>query len=276
MNKLRKRKTYDELINDLNNQPTIRYPKREGKNMLNNFIISNLIFNNENIDEKIIEQKQNIIKTDQFTQTPHTKGIQTDILNKETQKNFKPEHYDVYPHLYYKIDAMSKYMPNNKKIINKNNAFAGIISTDDKNKYDSIVQTSSYIPSSLKQKSDNINQTVRYMLKTFESPIQTPVQTPIPTPPESPTPTPSEESIPPIDEGNPPRPGLIDWLVSLTLPNPPASISSKPSVPSASPPPSSPSESPPPSEIELTEQQIRERSRSRDSIKSDKNGKFFK
>ena len=31
MNKLRKRKTYDELINDLNNQPIIRYPKREGK-----------------------------------------------------------------------------------------------------------------------------------------------------------------------------------------------------------------------------------------------------
>ena len=29
MNKLRKRKTYDELINDLNHQPIIRYPKRE-------------------------------------------------------------------------------------------------------------------------------------------------------------------------------------------------------------------------------------------------------
>ena len=244
--------------------------------MLNNIIISNLIFDNDSIEEKIIEQKQNIIKTDQFIQTPHTKGIQTDILDKETQEYYKLQHHDLYPHLYYKIDAMSKYMPNTKKIINKNDAFAGIQSTMDKNKYDTIVQTSSYIPSSLKQKSDNINQTVRYMLKTFESPIQTPVQTPIPTPPESPTPTPSEESIPPIDEGNPPRPGLIDWLVSLTLPNPPASISSKPSVPSASPPPSSPSESPPPSEIELTEQQIRERSRSRDSIKSDKNGKFFK
>ena len=97
MNKLRKRKTYDELINDLNHQPIIRYPKREGKNMLNNFIISNLIFNNENIDDtplgsalplggKIIEQKKNIIKTDKFIQTPYTKGTQTDILNKETQK----------------------------------------------------------------------------------------------------------------------------------------------------------------------------------------------
>ena len=170
---------------------------------------------------------------------------------------------------------MSKYMPNNKKIINKNNAFAGIISTDDKNKYDNIVQTSSYIPSSLKQKSDNINQTVRYMLKKVESPIQTPITTPIPTPPETPTPIPSEESIPPIDEGHPPRPGLIDRLIRLTLPKSPESIS-KPSVPSASPPPSSPSGSPPASEIELTEQQIRERSRSRDSIKSDKNGKFFK
>ena len=207
MNKLRKRKTYDELINDLNHQPIIRYPKREGKHMLNNFIISNLIFNNENIDEKIIEQKQNIIKTNQFTQTPHTKGIQTDILDKETQEYYKLQHHDLYPHLYYKIDASSKYMPNNKKIINKNDAFAGIISTDDKNKYDTIVQTSSYIPSNLKQKSDNINQTVRYMLKTFESPIPNPITTPIPTPPESPTPIPSEEDLPPIDEGNP-RPGL--------------------------------------------------------------------
>ena len=115
MNKLRKRKTYDELINDLNHQPIIRYPKREGTNMLNNIIISNLIFDNENIDEKIIEQKQNIIKTDQFTQTPHTKGIQTDILDKETQEYYKLQHHDLYPHLYYKIDAMSKYMPNNKK-----------------------------------------------------------------------------------------------------------------------------------------------------------------
>ena len=79
MNKLRKRKTYDELINDLNNQQIIRYPKREGNTMLNNFIISDLIFNNDSIDEKIIAEKKNIIKSNTFTQT--------DILNKETQKN---------------------------------------------------------------------------------------------------------------------------------------------------------------------------------------------
>lgn len=255
MNNLRKRPTFNDLINYLNNQPIIKYPERKGINMINNMIISNLLFNDEIINDKLITAEENIIKSDKFTQTLINKQSQTNILDQETQKPYELQHYDLYPHLYYKIDATSKYMKHNKDIKNKNNAFAGIISTNNKKLYDSIIQTSSYIPSSLKEKSDNINQTVRFMLKQIK--------------PQDESEgdyddwykslrkkDPSRESLPPINDPDPPE-------------EPPISIASPPSIPSASI-PSSPSESPPPSDIELTQQQIRERSRSRDSIKSDK------
>ena len=89
---------------------------------------------------------------DKFTQTPYVKSAQTDILNKETQKPYELQDYALPPHLYYKIDAISKYMPNDKSIKNKNDGFAGIISTKTKNIYDGIIQTSNYIPSSYKEK----------------------------------------------------------------------------------------------------------------------------
>ena len=74
----------------------------------------------------------------------------------------------------------------------------------------------------------------------------------------------SRESLPQVvDPDNNPR--YIDYLIGLTLPRMQIPSSSNPSVPSATLPPSSPSISPPASDIELTQQQIRERSRSRDS-----------
>ena len=76
--------------------------------------------------------------------------------------------------------------------------------------------------------------------------------------------SPSRESLPQVvDPDN--NPSYIDYLIGLTVPRMQIPSSSNPSVPSATLPPSSPSISPPASDIELTQQQIRERSRSRDS-----------
>ena len=105
------------------------------------------------------------------------------------------------------------------------------------------------------------------MLKQFDSPINTPIQTPDISTPET-NKSQSQESPEQIQEQQDEHPSFLDYLIGLTLPRMQIPLSSKPSVPSATPPPSSPSESPPPSNVELTEQQIRERSRSRDSIKS--------
>ena len=60
MNTSRKRKPYDEMIQELNNQPSITYPNRKWTNMLNNIIISNLRFDNFDI----IEQNGRIITLD--------------------------------------------------------------------------------------------------------------------------------------------------------------------------------------------------------------------
>jgi hypothetical protein len=107
MKSLRKEPTFNELIYDLHHQPIIKYPQRKGINILENMTISNLLFDNEGWEEITI--------SDKATQTPYQKGTQTiNTLEEETQKDFKPEHRDLYPHLYYKIDAFSKYMPNNK------------------------------------------------------------------------------------------------------------------------------------------------------------------
>ena len=49
-----------------------------------------------------------IITLDQSTQTPYQRWTQTKILNKETQKPYELQHYDLHPHLYHRVDAMSK------------------------------------------------------------------------------------------------------------------------------------------------------------------------
>ena len=280
-NTLRKKLSYDGIIKKYD-KFEIPLPNRKATDIMNHPIISNLLFDNDFVDER----HNDILKFDKFTQTPHEKSTQTDILDKETQEYYKLQHHDLYPHLYYKIDAFSKYMPNNKNIVNKNDAFAGIISTDDKNKYDSIVQTSNYIPSSLKEKSDNINQTVRYLLKETK-PIdessgdyQEWYDSLHPREPEVPEPN--------------NNPGLWDWLIGLALPDPPTSDppvppsnpSEPPSVPSAS--IQSPSESPPETEISYIPPSppsspspvaypesvsSNEEQRSRSSIKSGKNKK---
>ena len=264
MNTLRKRPLYDDVIKSINNPPVFKYKEPEGIKILNDIIIPNLLFDNVMNDDTMIEEMKNEILFDKYTQTPYVKSTQTDVLNKETQKPYELQDYDLHPHLYYKIDAMSKYMKNDKTIKSKNDGFAGIISKS-KNTYESIIQTSNYIPSSYKEKSDNINQTVRYMLKQIKTQDET--EGDYTQWYSSLNKNPSQESLPPVGTGN--NPGFIRRLFISTTPPQQQSISSLPSVPSATI-PSSPSGSPPASEIELTPQQIRERSRSRDSIQSDK------
>jgi hypothetical protein len=229
MNKniLRKKLNYNDIIKKYS-KFYVPLPDRKATDIMNHPMISNLLSDDYLTDEI----KYQIQTLDKSTQTPYERGTQTDSLDKATQKDFKPEHHDLYPHLYYKIDAFSKYMPNNKDLKNKNDATSETVKTENNELNDNINQSSKYIPGSLKKKSDNINQTVRYMLKTFESPIPTPDPTPIPS--ANPTPTPTEEDLP--DIYNKPK-GLIGWLFGPRedMPvDPPSPPSSKPSVPSAS------------------------------------------
>jgi hypothetical protein len=238
MKSLRKKPTFNQLVESLSNQPIIRYPERKGINVLDNTMVSNLLFDDDGMDE--------VMRLDKATQTPHEKGTQTGILEKGVQTPyFIPRlDYEVNPEKYYEIPAFSKYMKPNEGLTNYNDASSEAVKTDNDQLSDNINQTSRYIPGLLQRKSDNINQTVRYMLKTFESPIPTPAPTPIPTP-ES-----SEQEIPDYD----PEPGWLRWLFPvIPLPSDPGSDprppSNPPSVPSAS---SlgirSPSESPPSTE----------------------------
>jgi len=270
MKSLRKKPTFDELIYDLQHQPIIKYPQRKGLNILDDMMISNLLF-----DDKPIEEWEEIMISDKATQTPSQKGVQTDIFEKEVQTpDFRPKlDYEINPDKYYKIPAFSKYMPNTK-YEDKDDATSKTIETKNRELNDNENQTSTYI-GSWKKKSDNINQTVRYMLKSFESPIQTPRPTPIP----SANPTPTQEEIPTYD----PEPGWLSWLFPViplpsdigSDPRPP----SKPSVPSASirsptasPPASSspsippyPPFSPSPVAYPLSEDEVESQNRSRSS-----------
>jgi hypothetical protein len=277
MKSLRKNPTFNEMIYDLQHQPIIKYPQRKGLNILDDMMISNLLF-----DDKPIEEWEEIMISDKATQTPSQKGVQTDIFEKEVQTpDFRPKlDYEINPDKYYKIPAFSKYMPNTK-YEDKDDATSKTIETKNRELNDNENQTSTYI-GSWKKKSDNINQTVRYMLKSFESPIQTPRPTPIP----SANPTPTQEEIPTYD----PEPGWLSWLFPViplpsdigSDPRPP----SKPSVPSASirsptasPPASSspsippyPPFSPSPVAYLLSEDEVESQNRSRSS-KSSKNKK---
>jgi hypothetical protein len=89
-----------------------------------------------------------------------------DMIDKQTQKIITLQNYDLFPDMYHKIDATSEYKPNIRQ-----------------------------------NKSDNINQTVRYMLKHIDTPFSSlnPSSKPSSPPDGSihkPTPEPSEKQAP--------------------------------------------------------------------------------
>ena len=51
MKSLRKKPTFDELIYDLQRQPIIKYPARKGINILDDMMISNLLFDDKPLEE---------------------------------------------------------------------------------------------------------------------------------------------------------------------------------------------------------------------------------
>ena len=51
MKSLRKKPTFNEMIYDLQHQPIIKYPARKGINILDNMMISSLLFDNKSIEE---------------------------------------------------------------------------------------------------------------------------------------------------------------------------------------------------------------------------------
>ena len=109
---MRKKLHYDEVIKKYH-RFVIPLPDRKATNILNNPIISNLLSDNYLADDI----HNDILKFDKATQTPYEKSTQTDILHKETQENYKLQHHDLYPHLYYKIDATTKIMPHNMDVL---------------------------------------------------------------------------------------------------------------------------------------------------------------
>ena len=246
MNTLRKRPTYDNLVYYLNHQPTIQYPARKGIRAINDPIISNLLFDDDFMDDKKLEQWEEVMISDKATQTPHVKGTQTNFTDEKGVQtpDFRPKlDYEVNPEKYRKIDATSQrkshhfntyWFYQNKQ---KNDATSETIQTGDDELKDNVNQTAiRYIPGSLKKKSDNINQTVRFELLSIQSPIPTPDPTPMPS--ANPTPTPTEVELPEIPTHDSPDPpwwyGLFfgpDDEVPIAYPDPP---SGPPSVPSAS------------------------------------------
>ena len=95
MKSLRKKPKFSQLIDSLSNQPIIRYPKRKGINVLDNSMVSNLLFDDDVMDEAWEE----IMISDKAIQTPHEQGIQTCILEKGVQTlYFRPRlDYEVNP-----------------------------------------------------------------------------------------------------------------------------------------------------------------------------------
>ena len=122
---MRKRLSYNQVINKYQTFE-IPLPNRKATDVLNNPTISNLL-------SATPEEIKNII----FDKIMMDKATQTIILDKETQKDFIPQHYDLHPHLYYKIDATSKTIPRDNNAINKNDSISKTVNT-----YDNINQTS--------------------------------------------------------------------------------------------------------------------------------------
>ena len=169
MNNLRKKPTFNELINYLNNQPIIKYPNRKASQIINDMVMSNLLFNHDVIDDDTINNK-------------------IDMIDKQTQKDYALQNYDLFPNMYHKIDATSEYRPN-------------------------IIQN----------RSDNINQTVRYMLKHIDTPYSSLNHSSKPSSPpdgsiHKPTPEPSEKQAP--SENKEPTPAS-----SRRSPTPPTPVS---------------------------------------------------
>ena len=177
MNNLRKKPTFNELIKYLNNQPIIKYPNRKASNIINDIVISNLLFDDDVFDGSI----NNKLST----------------LDKATQKDYPLQNYDLFPDMYHIYDATSKYIPN----IRQNRA-------------------------------DNINQTIRYMLKHIDTPYSS--MSSSPKPPSSdpdpsihkPTPDPSIDTTP--DPSKEPGP-----VPSDRSPTPPTPVSTEPSASSS-------------------------------------------
>ena len=210
MNTLRKKPTYYELIHFLNNQPTIKYPARKGLRVINNPIISNLLYDDEFVDDMIFDDMNEIISQEatqmmKKTQTRNEQGAQTDSLEKGTQRDYEwhddDEGYRRNPHFYTVHPAFSKqpwdYDYFKSKLFKrsaKNNAYSESFDTQDNNLKDTGLQTSTYIPGSLAKKRDNINQTIRYELRLGEP------YSPPPSEKGDPSEPPSEKGEPTDDE----------------------------------------------------------------------------
>ena len=250
---LKRKSTLEDIIIYLDNQPKIKYPNIAATKVMNSFYYGN-------IDNFIDNIKSYNIK----------KSI---MLDKATQKDYVVQNYDLFPDMYYKIDAQSKN-----------------------------------IKSNYKNKKDKITQTIRYILKdmptpyssvsSFDKPPSTPPDEPPDEPPQQPSREPSirtssegtsiiiDSSVPsriptPIRIQTPIQtPSPIATPVKRTpTPTPPASEVEEEDVDGIgdmsytqwlinllkiTPPPSPPrTPTPPPQPIQLTDEQIRTRSRSR-------------
>ena len=250
MNTLRKRPTFNEMYNL--NQPTFKFPDRKGVRAINDHMISNLLFDDEVVDDIILQQKKQrmnmtSVQKDQSTQTIlrdqlRDQFTQTIRLDYGTQTDFKPdeneEGYRRNPHFYKVHPAFSKepmdYDYFKSRLFrrkDKNNAYSETFETENSNLMDTGFQTSTYIPGSLTKKRNNINQTVRYEVRRASPP-----STPPPSDGDQPSEPPSEDDRPSPNTPEPP------WKKKLPptpspLPTPePSPVPSKKTTPVSTPP----------------------------------------
>ena len=186
MYNLRKRPTYDDMMNNVNNPPIFKYKEPKARKVLNDIRTSNLLFNDKFNDDYIIND------TFLWYALPTRGKKKILMLNKYVQKDDAIQNYDLFPDMFHKIDATSKYEPN-----------------------------------ILKNKSNNINQTIRYMLKHIDTPYSS--LDPSPKPPSSspadPTiykPTPEPSPIPTPDPS--PHPSPIPTPIPSPIPSPEPSL----------------------------------------------------
>ena len=217
MNTLRKRPTFDDMYNL--NQPKLKLPARKGLRAINDPIISNLLFDDTVVDDVIIQQRKKDINTatimrDQFTQTNRLEnGTQTDFGPDAIEEGYKrePHLYDVYPAFSKQPWDRDFFKSKLFKRREKNNAYSETFDTQNNKLKDTGFQTSTYIPSSLTNKRDNINQTFRYVLRIDKPPSPPPSPRPPPSPPPSegieptPPPTPTgKKKLPSTPDSTPP------------------------------------------------------------------------
>jgi hypothetical protein len=215
MNKLKRKYTFDEIIKK-NKSFNINLPNRIFTN-INNNILNYLTYTDDDyIKNKIL------------------------MLDKETQKDYELQNYDIFPNMYNIIDAEATHIFKNDKQI----------------------------------------QTKRFILKDFPTPYSSypPSDKPPSTPPDhniyKRTPTPSNKSSDKSEEKEKGNKSLIRRYLDLfetspqptppRTPTPPSPIYIY-SKPPRSPPPSPPQSSSSSSSVPLswTSRQVRERSRSR-------------